>query len=269
MSIMRHLPQFLLDDPLSNQYSFSLSRQLEGTLDQGPGLGVWAVTDMRVQFGWGVPNRSAVGDLDLVRRWPPVIPPGVEEAGRKNRICTYRKIKSAAECAQFTKRLAIVNAGMSISQPPGHLAPQTGVPLGVDLRRAHLRVPQCRAGVFQGELLPGIGPEAVAQLVRVPPVRLPPRPHLVALGGGQPAPPPRPRLARPLAEPLGGRERPVARAVDRGPVRLHVVPLGGLTLRCLHALRPVPLHVTRVLRRLPGRGPAARCSSTARRGLKR
>jgi GNAT superfamily N-acetyltransferase len=89
-------------------------RELEGTLDRGPGYGCWGITDLRIRFGIGTPRKP---QFDHLRQgeWPPELPPMDEAAGRDNRIAAYRRVRSAAECAGFIDKHLPVNAGFTIT----------------------------------------------------------------------------------------------------------------------------------------------------------
>jgi GNAT superfamily N-acetyltransferase len=102
-------------EPLSTTYSFVMCRELEGTLDRGPGFGCWGTTDMRVRFGWGTPPESVV-PRQITDRWPPTLPPHAHEAARPRRIVAYRHVRTAEECGTFLSRYFPVSAGLTITR---------------------------------------------------------------------------------------------------------------------------------------------------------
>lgn len=93
---MKHL------DP-SRMYNLLRSRQLEGTYSQGPDVGAWIVTSMRIMRGWGSPPESA--KPYSVEHWPPLEPPGMDTLAKQSRVLAYQRVRNTIEC-----KLAIASA---------------------------------------------------------------------------------------------------------------------------------------------------------------
>src|SRR5207302_3639399 len=95
---------------------------------------------------------------------------------------------------------------------------QVLVSLGVHLGHVGPTVPEQHLDRLQSVVLPDLRGVAVPELVRVPPVGLPPRLHLGPLVHCQSLPPLRRRLPWPLCQWGRRRERLVARPIDRHAV---------------------------------------------------
>jgi GNAT superfamily N-acetyltransferase len=79
-------------------WAFARGRQLEGTLSQGPEVGVWPITGMRVHYGWGFLPEEA-WKIGAGPFWPPPPePPGLGEIAKKTRISRYRRVRTLDEC---------------------------------------------------------------------------------------------------------------------------------------------------------------------------
>jgi len=81
---------------VSVMYNFVRSRQLEGSLSQGPDVGTWPITSARVMRGWGAPEESAWPYS--ARHWPPEEPPGLDAMAKESRILAYQRIRDSREC---------------------------------------------------------------------------------------------------------------------------------------------------------------------------
>src|SRR5437899_5103334 len=114
-NLVRQIPHYLRPEPVSEAYSFAKCRELEGTLDRGPGFGCWGTTDLRVRFGWGSPPDSAV-PRQILDRWPPTLPPHADEAARPNRIIAYRRVRTSEECGTFLSRYPPVSGAFPITR---------------------------------------------------------------------------------------------------------------------------------------------------------
>lgn len=80
----------------SPQYNFVRGRQLEGTFPGDAATGIWPITSLRIQRGWGaVPESAWPYDAS---NWPPVEPPGLDEIARAYRHVRYRRVYSSDEC---------------------------------------------------------------------------------------------------------------------------------------------------------------------------
>lgn len=77
-------------------YNFVRSRELEGTSSEGPEVGAWIVTSLRVMRGWGNPPESAWPYTD--KPWPPDEPPGLDVLAKQSRILAYQRVRSFMEC---------------------------------------------------------------------------------------------------------------------------------------------------------------------------
>lgn len=71
---------------------------MEGTLSQGPEVGVWPITAMRVHYGWGfLPEDAWV--LGAAPLWPPPPdPPGLDAIAEKTRLSRYRRVRTLDDC---------------------------------------------------------------------------------------------------------------------------------------------------------------------------
>lgn len=106
-------------------YNFVRSRQLEGTFLDGPEVGAWVTTGMRVARGLGSPNRAewpcSAGTVD----WPPVEPPMINQAAKRHRILAYQRVRNALECKLVLAQRAVVVAAFEIN-PAMWSGPQEG-----------------------------------------------------------------------------------------------------------------------------------------------
>jgi hypothetical protein len=84
-------------------YGFVRSRQLDGTLFEGPRIGSYVLTAARVCAGWGTvsakrwPRRK--GDP-----WPPPEPPGLDDVARHNRWLGYFRARDLDEICPCLKQ---------------------------------------------------------------------------------------------------------------------------------------------------------------------
>lgn len=77
-------------------YNLLRSRQLEATQSEGPNVGAWIATSMRVLRGWGSPSESAMPYS--VESWPPLEPSGMDALARQSRILAYQRVRNILEC---------------------------------------------------------------------------------------------------------------------------------------------------------------------------
>lgn len=85
-------------EPLSSQYGFVRARQLEGTYPGDAETGVWLITSMRVQCGWGNVTEADCPRIMSGKTWPPVEPPGLDAKAKALRTPNYQRVRSASEC---------------------------------------------------------------------------------------------------------------------------------------------------------------------------
>jgi GNAT superfamily N-acetyltransferase len=80
-------------------YLFIRGRQLEGTISEGPKIGVWPITAGRVRKGWGSPPNTA-WTHDPSDPWPPKEPDNIDHdlIARKNRLLAYQRVRTCNEC---------------------------------------------------------------------------------------------------------------------------------------------------------------------------
>src|ERR1035437_6365377 len=85
-------------EQLSPMYIYVRGRQLEGTYNNNPSIGLWPITAFRVMRGWGVPTEEQwpyVGDVHL---WPPKEEPhDIDQLAKENKIFAYQRVKSIKE----------------------------------------------------------------------------------------------------------------------------------------------------------------------------
>jgi hypothetical protein len=79
-------------------YNFVRSRQLEGTFPGDRSTGTWPTTSLRVQLGWGSPPDNSWPYNGRASGWPPQEPPGLDALAEKNRIGSYRRVRSIHDC---------------------------------------------------------------------------------------------------------------------------------------------------------------------------
>lgn len=81
------------------QYLFIRARQLEGTISEGPEIGVWPITAGRVHKGWGSPPNAA-WTYDPRDSWPPKEPDNIDLdlIARNNRLLAYQRVRTCKEC---------------------------------------------------------------------------------------------------------------------------------------------------------------------------
>src|SRR4051794_7165703 len=103
-------------------YGFVRSRELEGTLDQPPMLGIWTITSNRVWKGYGWINDA---DWPAEQRdpfWPPRIPPHLDQKAKANRLAMYQRAVTLADCKSIIDRGLPVASSFEItdswSDPP-------------------------------------------------------------------------------------------------------------------------------------------------------
>jgi len=83
----------------SPRYIYHRCRQLEGTLPQGPQVGAWITTGMRVSKGWGLVPESAWPYRPCpAKDWPPQEPPGIDKLAKKTRAVAYQRVRGSNEC---------------------------------------------------------------------------------------------------------------------------------------------------------------------------
>jgi GNAT superfamily N-acetyltransferase len=85
----------------SRTYGFVRSRQLEGTYPGSPRTGVWPITSLRIQRGWGCPPEGAWPHVPSQDGWPPSEPPDMDAQAENFRIGWYQRVCSLAECKRF------------------------------------------------------------------------------------------------------------------------------------------------------------------------
>lgn len=104
---MKHL------DP-SRMYNLLRSRQLEGTYSQGPDVGAWIVTSMRIMRGWGSPPESA--KPYSVEHWPPLEPSGMDTLAKQSRVLAYQRVRNTIECKLAIASRHLVSAAFNCGE---------------------------------------------------------------------------------------------------------------------------------------------------------
>lgn len=96
-----------------SKYAWVRGRQLEGTFDQGPFVGLWPITQNRVMRGWGnVPERYYSYKAGS---WPPPDPSKLDEAAKQLRASAYTRVWSSHDCLRTFERGLPVSACFRIS----------------------------------------------------------------------------------------------------------------------------------------------------------
>ena len=86
-----------VSEPVSSQYNFVRSRQLEGTYPGEPQTGAWPITTLRVGCGWGAVREGDWPREMSAEMWPPVEPRGLDAKAKALRVHHYHRMRSAAE----------------------------------------------------------------------------------------------------------------------------------------------------------------------------
>ena len=101
---------------LSIFYAFVRARQLEGTYPGGTQTGVWPITSMRVNYGWGYVPEDA-WPIPAASTWPPLIEPfGIDVLAKQRRISSYQRVRSVAECRWVLAYRSPVLASFEITE---------------------------------------------------------------------------------------------------------------------------------------------------------
>jgi hypothetical protein len=71
---------------ISRMYGFIRSRQLDGTLNQGPRVGTYVITAHRIHAGWGTVSETRFPyPKGKIIQWPPVEQEGLDEIAKYNK----------------------------------------------------------------------------------------------------------------------------------------------------------------------------------------
>ena len=97
----------------SGTYIYVRGRQLEGTFNNDPSVGMWGISGCRVARGWGNTPRHLFPVQD---EWPPFEPPGLDDAAKENRILLYQTIRDASEAIHFLANYGAVSAAFNITR---------------------------------------------------------------------------------------------------------------------------------------------------------
>lgn len=97
----------------SSTYIYVRGRQLEGTYSDDPSIGMWGISGCRIARGWGIAPRHL---LPVPIEWPPVEPPGLDAAAKKNRILLYQRVRSANEAIQSLAEHGAVSSSFEITE---------------------------------------------------------------------------------------------------------------------------------------------------------
>jgi GNAT superfamily N-acetyltransferase len=120
----------------SPQYKFVRGRQLEGTYPGDASTGIWPITALRIDRGWGnVSEEDWPYDTSV---WPPVEPPGLDQIAIKKPDVYYQRVRTLEECKSVLARLeSVVMVSLNISEkwynaPNGRIpeSTPTDVPVG-------------------------------------------------------------------------------------------------------------------------------------------
>ena len=113
-TVVRASPAAALE-PVSPQYNFVRSRQLEGTYPGDAQTGAWLITVMRVACGWGAVREADWPRTMSGKTWPPVEPPGLDAKAKALRVQRYQRVRSAAECSIMLGYMFHVEAAFEIT----------------------------------------------------------------------------------------------------------------------------------------------------------
>lgn len=99
----------------SAQYNFVRGRQLEGTYPGNASTGIWPITALRVDRGWGyVTEEEWPFDPSV---WPPVEPPGLDQIAKKTPDFYYQRVRTLEECKSAVAILrSVVMVSLNISE---------------------------------------------------------------------------------------------------------------------------------------------------------
>jgi hypothetical protein len=124
-----HKPKRLRPWQLSRMYGFVRSRQLDGTLAQGPRVGIYLVTGMRVLAGWGAISEWRCPYPSRGAPWPPAVPNNLDDIAKYNRSYMHYRVRNLDDLRQSVSlgRLPTI----SIPIHPGWRAPERGGVIGV------------------------------------------------------------------------------------------------------------------------------------------
>jgi hypothetical protein len=78
-------------------YGFVRSRQLDGTLAEGPKFGSYIITNNRVLASWGMVSEKRWPYPKGRVAWPPVEPEGLDEVAKFNRTFAHFRIRDLAD----------------------------------------------------------------------------------------------------------------------------------------------------------------------------
>jgi GNAT superfamily N-acetyltransferase len=87
-------------------------RQIEGTFSEGPDIGAWPASAMRVLRGWGQPRER---DWPLTDDWPPKEPPGIDQLAKPHRVRFYQRIRNSTQVGQSIAAYRPVVASFNIT----------------------------------------------------------------------------------------------------------------------------------------------------------
>ena len=99
----------------SRMYGYVRSRQLEGTYNDDPSIGVWVTTANRINKGWGWPPEAAWPYDGRAENWPPVEPPGMDWMAKQRRVGAYQRARSIQDMKVMTYRESLVLLAVGIT----------------------------------------------------------------------------------------------------------------------------------------------------------
>jgi hypothetical protein len=116
---------------ISRYYGFVRSRQLDGTINEGPEVGVYLVTGCRISAGWGMVAESRWPYPRRDEPWPPVDePPSLDAIAKYNRTFCHFRIRDLDELRVAISRHVPPIIGIPIHQgwhkAPGGIIPMPG-----------------------------------------------------------------------------------------------------------------------------------------------
>lgn len=110
---MAATPEFV---PTSTLYLYVRGRQLEGTFNADPDIGMWPVTANRVLYGLGTPPEEDWPYIKSAAEWPPADKPELDKVAKERRILFYHRIRTVAECRKALQNLHPVSAAFDITK---------------------------------------------------------------------------------------------------------------------------------------------------------
>jgi GNAT superfamily N-acetyltransferase len=80
-------------------YGYVRGRQLEGTYNNDPKIGMWVITALRVSRGYGCPLEKYWPYIGDAGKWPPAKEPeNIDTYAKEKRLFAYQRVRSLEQC---------------------------------------------------------------------------------------------------------------------------------------------------------------------------